>query len=405
MPKASSSSSPSAPRILVVTHSCPWPPVSGGKMDMYGRLKALRALGVRLVVVMTVKEEAAERARILKELLGLDACYVLPRCSTLFQALHPVWPFQIASRRGKRWAQLAADLAGQSFALVLAEGTYVLPMSAALAEGLGAPLWHRLHNLESRYFLSLATSEAAPWKKAFFFLEALRFRRLEPRLLQLGRNLCISTEEVRELAARFPGSRTCWLPPALSQFPAAGVTYRPGPGRRFLITGSLALADTWEGVRWFTGQIWPRLRRDLPDAVLVIAGRRPPPAAAAWLAQVPGVETQYDVPDMAPLFRAADIYVSPVRHGAGVKMKTVEALSYGLPVVATPVAAQGCGLEHGRHLLIAAGDEEFRRKCLYLAEDAVRRKTLGTQGRAYVQEAFDQEAHLEGLLHTWKILS
>jgi glycosyltransferase involved in cell wall biosynthesis len=394
---ASSPADGGGPRLLVVAGSCPWPPTSGGKIDTFGRLRALRELGVRLEVVMTVKEEAEARSRSLKEHLGLDACYVVRRRRTLARALHPVWPFQVTSRGGKAWEALGAAVAARPFRAVLAEGAYVFPMSAALAHYLQVPLLHRVHNLESRYFLSLGQSERSLAKKVFFYLEALRFRRLERRMFQEAVNLCISTEEWQDLEAVSPG-RNYWLPPALAHFPSAGVTPRPEPGRRFLITGSLGLPDTWHGVQWFLERVWPRIHRRRPEAVLTIAGRRPEAGRAAYLENLADIRAVFDVPDMTPLFQEADIFVSPMLHGAGVKIKTVEALAFGLPVVATPVAAQGCGLEHGNHLLIATGAEDFGRACLQLAEDPALRAALGERGRAYVQAAFDQKAHLRRLL-------
>jgi len=391
------------PRLLVVAHSCPWPPTSGGKIDMYGRLRALRELGLAVDAIFTVKEEAAPRAQILKTDLGLGSCRIIPRRRSVWRSLHPTWPFQVASRQGPEWAAAARGIPPGTYHAVLAEGTYVLPMAAALAEEAGALLLHRLHNLESRYFFSLGRSESHPVRKVFYYLEGLRFRRLERRLFHTALHLCISTEECRILAAAYPG-RAVWLPPALARFPEPPALPRPVAAPHFLLTGSLNLPDTWQGVRWFTERLWPGLDRDLPGAVLTIAGRRPEAAAVAYLNSLPGVRAVFDVPEMDPYFREADVFVSPILEGAGVKIKTVEALAYGLPVVATPVAAQGCGLVHEQHLLIARSEAEFLAACRRLARDAQLRRRLAAAGREYVRQAFDQRAHLQTLLTSLGLL-
>lgn len=391
-------------RLLVVAHSCPWPPTSGGKIDMLGRLRALRDLGLAVDLVMTVKEEATERAEVLRAELGLGTCDVIPRRRTLVRALHPLVPFQVASRQGPAWARLSRGAAPGSYAAVLAEGSYVLPMAADLAAELRAPLLHRLHNLESRYFFALARSDTHPVRKAFYFLEGVRFRFLEQRLFSRAIHLCISTEECETVAAAYPGL-AFWLPPALAAMPKTAAPLREEVRPHFLVTGSLNLPDTWQGVRWLLERLWPPIRRELPHARLTVAGRRPEPKAAAFLEQTPGLRVCYDVPDMTPLFQEAEIYLSPILQGAGVKIKTVEALSHGLPVVATPVAAQGCGLVAGEHLLVGRDESEFVAACVRLATDRELRHRLAAAGREYVRRAFDHPARLHRLLTSLAIIS
>lgn len=392
-----------ARRLLVVAHSCPWPPTSGGKIDMFGRLRALRDLGLAVDLVMTVKEEARERAQVLKTELGLGTCEIIPRRRTLLRALHPLVPFQVASRQGPAWARLSCRAGVGCYAAVLAEGSYVLPMAASLAAHLQAPLLHRLHNLESRYFHSLARSETRPVHKVFYLLESVRFRLLERRLFSQAVHLCISTEECETVAAAYPGL-AFWLPPALAALPETPAPLREEVQPHFLVTGSLSLPDTWQGVHWLAERLWPRIRRELPQARLTVAGRRPEPQAAAFLERIPGLRVCYDVPDMTPLFREADIYLSPILQGAGVKIKTVEALSHGLPVVATPVAAQGCGLVAGEHLLVAQTEAEFVAACVRLAREKELRRRLAAAGRDYVRRAFDHPAHLRRLLTHLQII-
>jgi polysaccharide biosynthesis protein PslH len=392
------------PNILVVAHASPWPPTSGGKIDMFGRLKALREMGVKVELIMTVKENSDDHKEALIDQFGLESCHVIERRRTVGRSLHPVWPFQIFSRTGGEWETIAANLGQKYFAAVLAEGSYVFPMSYRLARKMAVPLMHRIHNIESQYFISLGKSEINYLKKTFYYLEALRFKILERRMFQGAINLCISTEELEWLNSTDSG-QSFWLPPALSHFPERGACYLTGEGKNFLITGNLIMPDTLNGVLWFVQHIWPNLLQRLPDATLTIAGRRPGESAAQYFQSIPGVNLAFDVSDMSGFFLNADIYVSPTRHGTGVKIKTVEALSYGLPVVATSIAAQGCRLEHGKHLLIADHKDDFRHLCIELAQNHNLRSTLGTAGRAYIRETFDHKQQLEKILQHLKIVS
>lgn len=111
-----------------------------------------------------------------------------------------------------------------------------------------------------------------------------------------------------------------------------------------LFVGFLARWENEEGLLWFLTEVWPRIKAATPGARLRVAGLgiRPTISEAARTA---GVELLGFVPDLAPLYEQASVVVVPVRLGAGVKFKTVDALVGGVPVVTTTVGAEGIGDE------------------------------------------------------------
>ena len=146
-----------------------------------------------------------------------------------------------------------------------------------------------------------------------------------------------------------------------------------------------------QGIRWFADEVWPRVRRALPDARLDVVGKDPPEAVRA-LDGRDGIAVHGFVPSMAPFFAAAHAVVVPILTGAGIRVKIVEAMSAGRALVSTSLGWEGLAhLEPGRHLLVADEPEAFADAALRLLGDPGLRGADGRRrarpGRARVRLA------------------
>lgn len=104
----------------------------------------------------------------------------------------------------------------------------------------------------------------------------------------------------------------------------------------------------------------------------------------------------------APYLRRASVLVVPLRIGGGTRLKIVEALALGTPVVSTTIGAQGLGLEHGRHLLLADGEAEFAAATLRILADPLEAARMGERGRAHVHEHFRWDVLGRELVDYWE---
>ncbi|MDQ2999213.1 MAG: glycosyltransferase family 4 protein, partial [Chloroflexota bacterium] len=131
---------------------------------------------------------------------------------------------------------------------------------------------------------------------------------------------------------------------------------------------------------------------------LTLAGRAPPPAIQALAAadlRVPGT-----VDDLRPLYARASLVTAPIFWGSGVRIKILEALACGLPLVTTALAAEGIDLHQSESALFAEQPREFAAAIVRLLNDAALRVRLGAAGRALVERDYDAEqigARLAGL--------
>ncbi|MEP4731430.1 glycosyltransferase [Parvibaculum sp.] len=167
------------------------------------------------------------------------------------------------------------------------------------------------------------------------------------------------------------------------------------PARRHIVfLGGFCHLPNIDAAVYLKERIWPRLRERLPaDAKLMLVGADAGPDILAL--DDDRFEVKGFVPDLAPVFDAARVFVAPLRYGAGIKGKLVHALAYGVPSVATSVAVEGMGLADGRDVLVADGEEAFCDAVLRLYEDEALWQELQRNGVSFVERNYSWESCLE----------
>ena len=157
-----------------------------------------------------------------------------------------------------------------------------------------------------------------------------------------------------------------------------------------LLAGNLSYFPNEDAALFLAEEIWPRLTSLVPDVRVIVAGAEPPPSVRA-LGDLQGWQVVANPRMLDPIYQAADIAVVPVQAGGGTRIKLLEAMAYGLPVVSTALGAEGLRVEHDRHLLIADTPEAFAAECARLAGSADLRQRLARAGRERVADRYAPE--------------
>ena len=142
------------------------------------------------------------------------------------------------------------------------------------------------------------------------------------------------------------------------------------------------------GVLWFAREVLPLIWTDLPEARFVIVGKNPPEEVQA-LAADPRIQVAGYVADPLPYLQAADTFVVPLFSGGGMRVKILDAWLWGLPIVSTPLGAEGIDLRDGENILLAGDAASFAEATVRLLADPSLNHFLRTQGRAWVELAYD----------------
>ena len=167
-----------------------------------------------------------------------------------------------------------------------------------------------------------------------------------------GLVITIKDEDGATLRRRLPGLRTVTYPMTLPPVSAAPKTERP-PICVYVGSGHAANID---GLDWLLDEIWPQVLAARPDARLRVVGKMAELRDGPWPARA---EAAGFVESLASEYAATGVALAPIRLGSGVKIKTVEALAHGLPVVSTPHAAEGIAPAPRQVLRVAATAEAF----------------------------------------------
>ena len=169
---------------------------------------------------------------------------------------------------------------------------------------------------------------------------------------------------------------------------------QPAPRQHLVFTGSMDWRPNQDAARYFAHEILPLLRQVRPELECTFVGRSPPPDIQS-LAAVPGFKLTGTVEDVRPYVERAAVYVVPLRIGGGSRLKILEALAMGRPVVSTTVGAEGLDVVNERHLLLADDPASFAKAVLRALDDRELCERLVAQGRRLVEQHYGWDALAE----------
>ena len=157
--------------------------------------------------------------------------------------------------------------------------------------------------------------------------------------------------------------------------------------RTLVFSASFDAFVNQDAVLYWMETIWPRVLRELPGAKMLFLGKDPPPSLTRHASE--RVQFTGTVPDVRPYLSQSSACVVPLRVAGGSRIKILEAMAAGLPVVSTPEGAEGLDVVPGEHLLIARNVDEFVGGVVRLLQDGALARSLATRGRKLVEERYD----------------
>ena len=188
---------------------------------------------------------------------------------------------------------------------------------------------------------------------------------------------------------------------ALYETPAPEPIELTGPALVF--TGKMDYRPNVDAALWFAAEILPQIRDSLPLAHFYVVGQSPHPRLDVLRGQA-GVTLTGFVPEIAPYLQAASVFVVPLRMGSGTRLKVLEAMASGCPIVSTRTGAQGLHGVDGHDLLLADTTREFALAVIRLCREPDIAATLGQHAREFVRANYDWALLLPRLLAVYEEL-
>ncbi len=150
-----------------------------------------------------------------------------------------------------------------------------------------------------------------------------------------------------------------------------------------------------DAVHFFINDIWPLIHKEIPDCKFLIVGSNIPDEIK--LNAGSNISVVGFVPELKPIFTNCRITIAPLRYGAGIKGKVITSLSYGVPCVATSIAAEGMGCINGKEILISDDPKEFAKLIVEVYKDKDKWEYISQNGLEFVKKKFSLEVFEENL--------
>ena len=241
-------------------------------------------------------------------------------------------------------------------------------------------------------------------RKSFWRLQAERFRLFEARILSAASGVVtMSSEDEAELRAEGV-TNIQTIPPPRAVERSQMIVSKTDTRCVAVFIGRLDMPVNREAFFIFVDHIWSKIGPAVRQNARVIFAGGLPDEALRQRAASEGIELQAPLSDEhgKELFQSADLFFSPVQSGTGIKIKTVEAMAQGKPMVGFRNAYRGVPAEHGRHALIADSEEDFARSMQLLISDEGLRHELGNNARQFVRDHFNPAVLSAKLIEFYK---
>jgi glycosyltransferase involved in cell wall biosynthesis len=395
--------------VAIVDEELPYPTTSGKRIRTLNLV--LRLAGCHRVTYLCHRNADPDEARQAAAFLGdhgIETVVVdraVPRKSgPLFYArlaanlLSPI-PYSVATHTSRALREAVQNYAAaHRVDLWQCEWT---PYAAALDGLAGARRLVIAHNVESLIWRRYHETETNALKRWYIGGQWRKFERFERRTYAAADcTVAVSAEDARRIRTEFGAARV--------EVVDNGVDtgfFRPAPAARdagrILFLGSLDWRPNLDAVAQLLDHIFPAVQAAAPAARLSLVGRHPPEWLRRRAAALPGVELHADVADVRPHLAGCGVMAVPLRIGGGSRLKILEALACGLPVVSTRVGAEGLCLEPGRHLTAVEGVEDMAAGLLACLRQPEAARAQAECGRQVVVERYDWGALADKLERVW----
>lgn len=410
-------------KILFVSHAVPDPNGRGIERRAAQHLHTLRQIGeITLVIPDALAATSEQRCDALSK---LDLARIVRRPDLTRDATTRARHAKATNRLTRAWAALrrrpeidqAVPSRYRAECRQLVEGDFDLIFAFRLASAIwlesilpakaqiGTPRIVDFDDIES---IAMARSHALLKASIFWRLMLWRWtefaRHMEQHLCRWWTKVLVCSEHDVTVLKQRNQAEAAAIPNAV-----AFDSPRPEPASgpfRLLFVGTFSYGPNVAGILWFADEIWPALRETLGHEIEFYAvGFDPPPEVLA-LGGRPGITIVGPVESLPPHYAAAHAVIAPIFSGGGTRIKIIEAMAFGKPIVTTQMGCEGLQVEHGAQLLIADDAPAFQSAVMKLARDASYRSSLGHAGWDYGQRHFSPEiadARLKNILSNTRL--
>ena len=391
-------------RILFLTQLLPYPLNSGGKITVFKTLEFLaQNHDVDLVCHAWSPQDWSHGPlfrRMVREFIMLDLKRKRPLPHFLLHNLSgkPYFVFRDFSRAME--TAVRRQLQKETYDLIY---TDIFMMPYLPARFPGKTILEKL-NVEAELVSRYRSLHGNPFARMLLSIEAGNLWRFElASSASVDLTITLTEKDRETLVGRgAEAKKISAIPPAAKIDDIQPAESNP-ISREIVHIGTAHWPPNVDGLLWFAREVFPLVLKAVPESQLKIVGKEPP-RRIRRLHDGKHILVLGYVEDLDEIYRQTGVFIVPLRMGGGIRIKILEALARGMPVVTTSVGCEGIGTEPGRHLLIGDTAGDFARSTVKLLLEPELRKKLGREGRDFVRSQFGRDVRnrrLTELIRAW----
>ncbi|HDR52753.1 MAG TPA: glycosyltransferase [Mariniphaga anaerophila] len=385
-------------KILQVTNKVPYPANDGGAIACMNLTRGFALLGHDVTVLamntrkhFTELSDIPESVKDWAEFRLVDVPAGISAIAATVNLLFSGKPYNAVRFISDAFSkELKNVLEEKDFDIVQLEGLYVCPYISLIRKYSKAKIVYRAHNIEHEIWERTALLTRGI-KKAYLKILARRIKTFEREFLNQYDLLVPITERDGIILDKLGNTMPAHVSPTgidtTVLIPHSKKLEHPS----LFHIGSLEWAPNQEGLIWFIDKCWPKIHEKFPNLKFYIAGRKAPD----WLARrfkAPNIVFMGEVDDAYQFMNSKSIMVVPLFSGSGMRIKIIEGMALGKPIVSTPIGTEGISTKSGENILIADNEQEFVSDIERLITDNKLFHSISRNAIEYIQEKFDNLA-------------
>lgn len=395
-------------RILQLMNKVPWPPKDGGAIACLNMTKGFAMLGHEVTVLsmntskhhISLKDMPAElRNRADFRLVEVPAYinWFEAALNLLFSKL----PYNAQRFISDEYSfELVKLLTEKAFDVIQLEGLYLCPYIPVIRKYSDAKIAYRAHNIEYEIWARTA-SLSEGFRSRYLKNLSKRIKRFEISYLNSYDILVPITDRDGQILDELGNTKPRHTSQTGIDFASLVPTAKKLEFPSLFHIGALDWAPNQEGLIWFFNHCWPKIHSENPDLKFYLAGRNAP----EWFVRhikLDGVEYLGEINDAYDFINSKAIMVVPLFSGSGMRIKIIEGMSLGKPIVTTDIGTEGIPTENGNNILIANTADDFTEAIFRLINDRELSNRIGKNAIGFIQEKFDNLSQAGSLIEFYK---
>lgn len=390
-------------RVLQLCHRVPYPPTDGGSIAMHQITEGLINEGIHVKVLalspLPLENNQGAIPEEYRLKTGFEAVTIDTRIKLIpaFLNLFTARSYNVERYRSKHVSiALERILTDDKYDIIQLEGLYLTPYIALIRSLSKAAMLYRSHNIEHFIWQRLAQTTRHPLRRAYLRLLAGRLQEFETRVIHEVDGL-LAISEVDRMFFHDHGYHgpSVVIPAGMPEIMLPDPEPELDPDSVFHL-GSMDWRPNQEGIVWFLKKVWPLVTAQNSRLTLYIAGRRMPPYFTQFESE--RVKIVGEVDDAIKFLFSKNIMVVPLLSGGGMRVKIIEGMAAGKPIISTNIGAEGIGCTHKTNILLADDPAEMAGWIVKCHSDSLLTNRISQQARTFAQSHYDIKNIIKNLV-------